>query len=94
MVCRECSRRGQEALVTSGRIVTSPLPKLTIAATLPYVKRRDPLDVDLVDEELLNEVDLLVRLVAAAQLSSGPLDHTELDGILGGREPRQPPPSR
>lgn len=57
----------------------------------PVVKSRDPLDVDLVDQDLLNEVDLLVRLIVAARLSAGPLVPAELDQILRYDVlPRQP----
>jgi hypothetical protein len=44
--------------------------------------RRDPLDVDLVDRELLSEVNLLVQLMAAARDASTPLDRVAIDALL------------
>jgi hypothetical protein len=41
------------------------------------------LDVELEDAELLAEVDLTTTLIAAANLSDGPLDAAEIDRLLG-----------
>jgi hypothetical protein len=43
----------------------------------------DPLDVELVDPELLAEVDLTTTLIAAANQSEGPLPPEEIDRLLG-----------
>ena len=43
----------------------------------------DPLDVELEDSDLLAEVDLTATLIAAANLSEGPLDADEIDRLLG-----------
>ena len=43
----------------------------------------DPLDVELEDSELLAEVDLTATLIAAANLSDGPLEAGEIDRLLG-----------
>ncbi|MCW2786717.1 MAG: hypothetical protein JWP74_3234 [Marmoricola sp.] len=43
----------------------------------------DPLDVELTDTELLDEVDLTTTLIAAANQSEGPLGSEEIDRLLG-----------
>ena len=43
----------------------------------------DPLDVELEDSELLEEVVLTTSLIAAANQSEGPLDPAEIDRLLG-----------
>ena len=43
----------------------------------------DPLDVELEDSELLEEVVLTTSLIAAANQSDGPLDVEEIDRLLG-----------
>jgi hypothetical protein len=43
----------------------------------------DPLDVELTDTELLDEVDLTTTLIAAANQSEGPLAPEEIDRLLG-----------
>lgn len=48
--------------------------------------RRDPLDVDLVDVELQEEVELLMQLMAAASTVPGHLETTDIDAVLFARE--------
>ncbi|HEX4189853.1 MAG TPA: hypothetical protein VHZ06_02580 [Marmoricola sp.] len=43
----------------------------------------DPLDVELEDADLLDEVDLTTTLIAAANQSDGPLPPEEIDRLLG-----------
>jgi hypothetical protein len=43
---------------------------------------RDPLDVPLEDEELLDEVELTTTLIIAATQASGPLSRDEVDRLL------------
>ena len=43
----------------------------------------DPLDVELEDSELLEEVVLTTSLIAAANQSDGPLATAEIDRLLG-----------
>jgi len=43
----------------------------------------DPLDVELEDSELLEEVVLTTSLIAAANQSEGPLGVAEIDRLLG-----------
>jgi hypothetical protein len=43
----------------------------------------DPLDVELEDVDLLDEVDLTTTLIAAANQSDGPLPPEEIDRLLG-----------
>ena len=47
----------------------------------------DPLDVDLLDQDLRGEIDLVSDLMAAAAARPGPLSQDEVDAILaaGGR---------
>ncbi len=45
----------------------------------------DPLDVQLEDTDLLDEVDLTTTLIAAANQSEGPLPVEEIDKLLGLR---------
>jgi len=45
----------------------------------------DPLDVELEDTDLLDEVDLTTTLIAAANQSDGPLAIEEIDKLLGLR---------
>jgi hypothetical protein len=44
---------------------------------------RDPLDVPLEDDELLNEVHLLAELIVAAGERERPLAEPEVDRLLG-----------
>jgi hypothetical protein len=44
----------------------------------------DPLDVDLLDEDLRGEIDLVSDLMAAAAARPGPLSQAEVDAILAG----------
>ena len=43
---------------------------------------RDPLDVDLQDQDLRGEIDLVSDLMAAAVSRPGPLSQEEVDAIL------------
>lgn len=43
----------------------------------------DPLDVELSDDELLQEVEMTAALIAAANNSDAPLSTQEIDRILG-----------
>jgi hypothetical protein len=43
----------------------------------------DPLDVELSDDDLLQEVELTAALIAAANNSDAPLSTSEIDRILG-----------
>jgi hypothetical protein len=45
----------------------------------------DPLDVQLEDVDLLDEVDLTTTLIAAANQSEGPIPVEEIDKLLGLR---------
>jgi hypothetical protein len=45
-------------------------------------EHRDPLDVDLDDEELREEVDLLMRLIEAAAGCAGHLQQAAIDAVL------------
>lgn len=45
----------------------------------------DPLDVQLEDVDLLDEVDLTTTLIAAANQSDGPIPVEEIDKLLGLR---------
>lgn len=46
------------------------------------VPRRDPLDVNLTDMALREEVEILVRLIAAANASKTSLDTVTIDALL------------
>ena len=43
----------------------------------------DPLEVELEDTDLLDEVELTTTLIAAANQSDGPLGIEEIDRLLG-----------
>jgi hypothetical protein len=43
----------------------------------------DPLEVELEDADLLDEVELTTTLIAAANQSDGPLPASEIDRLLG-----------
>jgi hypothetical protein len=43
----------------------------------------DPLEVELTDTDLLDEVELTTNLIAAANQSDGPLAAAEIDRLLG-----------
>ena len=45
----------------------------------------DPLDVELDDRDLRDEVDLTASLIVAANQSDGPLTQEEIDRLLGLR---------
>ena len=45
----------------------------------------DPLDVELEDLDLLDEVEMTTSLIAAANQSVGPLRPEEIDQLLGLR---------
>ena len=44
----------------------------------------DPLNVDLMDQDLRGEIDLVSELMAAAAARPGPLSQEEVDAILSG----------
>jgi hypothetical protein len=43
----------------------------------------DPLEVELEDTDLLDEVEMTTTLIAAANQSEGPLAPAEIDRLLG-----------
>lgn len=49
----------------------------------PVTRRgRDPLDVELVDVELQDEIEVLMRLIEAAATTSEPLGLADIDALL------------
>jgi len=59
----------------------------------PAHRRRDQFDVSLVDTDLLEEVRLLIELMAAASGVEERVDPAEIDRILGVSVPRPRPPA-
>ena len=53
----------------------------------------DQFDVNLTDDDLIAEVELMTRLIMAANESEGRLDQADIDSLLGVDVPRQRPAS-
>ena len=85
----ECPGGGPHFVEQAARARLSRLP--TPQVRLPRVSKRSSLDVSLHDEDLADEVDMMVRLIIAANESDHTLAREDIDEILGVTPDHQRP---
>ena len=85
----ECPRGGPHFVEQAARARLSRLPAPQVRS--PRVSKRSSLDVSLHDQDLADEVDMMVRLIIAANESDRTLAREDIDEILGVTPDHQGP---